>query len=128
MAGIQHDHLTTDAHAEIDSALSELSLHDVVIPRPAEVRGYLLRFPDIVGVARSAAIAASRRLGAKAQLSLELYRDPEIADEYLTIYVRQERYDDSILETIDEISATHEEALAAKSGWLLVTTDFGPPI
>lgn len=112
----------------VEALLSEVCARGIRIPRPAEVRGYLLRFPDIVGVVRAAAMAAWARLGTKAQLSLELYRDPEIAHEYLTLYARQQHYDDSILEMIDEVSADHEEALTGTAGWLLVTTDFGPPI
>jgi hypothetical protein len=59
---------------------------------------------------------------------LELYRDPEIDDEYLTLYVRQRRYDaDKLLEEIEDLRAGSQAALRETSGWLLVTTDFRPP-
>ena len=58
------------------------------------------------------------------QLSLEVYHDPEIEDEYLTLYVRQADYDEHVLSTIEDIRAGYEGELAGRSGWLLVTTDF----
>ncbi len=49
---------------------------------------------------------AAECFGEQVQLSLEVYRDPEIRDEYLTLYVRQENYDDEqLFNTIDEVSA-----------------------
>ncbi|HKV40380.1 MAG TPA: hypothetical protein VJX67_14300 [Blastocatellia bacterium] len=60
-------------------------------------------------------------------LSLDLYHDPEIDDQYLVIYVRQPHYEPDILDQIDLVSEVFSEDLAALSGWLLVTTDFRPP-
>ena len=99
---------------------------EVEIPQLAEVRDYLLRYPDMMDVLQSVCRTASEELGACSRLSLEVYHDPEIEDEYLTLYVRQESYNEQILDRLERIYAEYEEELAERSGWLLVTTDFRP--
>ncbi|MDD5309205.1 MAG: hypothetical protein PHU25_17975 [Deltaproteobacteria bacterium] len=63
------------------------------IPQPDEIRVYLALFPDPADLAADLCAAAAQRFGDRAQVSLELYRSREFDDEYLTIYVRQERYE-----------------------------------
>jgi hypothetical protein len=121
-------HGSASVTPQVETLLTELSLRGIRVPRPSEARGYLVGHPDILDLVRCVAIDASERLGSTAQLSLELHQDPEIAYQYLVLYVRQECYDDGILETIDEILAPHEAALVATSGWFLATTDFKPPV
>lgn len=111
----------------IEAVLSWLRSIDIVIPKPAAVRSYLLRYPDMTHLLSSVCKLARERFEMHTQLSLEVYQDSEIEDEYLTLYVRQENYDEQILDIIESISAAYEEAVAGKSGWLLVTTDFRPP-
>jgi hypothetical protein len=67
------------------------------------------------------------RGGSSSQLSLEVYRDPEIQDEYLTLYIRQSQYDESISKLIDEITVECQEYFSDSERWLIVTTDFRPP-
>lgn len=122
-----HSQNSTDVTSEIEAALSRLGSEGIVIPQPATVRDYLLRYPDIADLLPSVSKVARDRLGMRTQLSLEVYRDPEIDDEYLTLYVRQDNYDEHILDLIESISAEYEDKLAGRSGWLLVTTDFRPP-
>jgi hypothetical protein len=66
--------------------------------------------------------------GHNSQISLELYHDPEIHDEYLTIFVRQEEYEPDIIDKIDAICREYEQGLAGIDGYLLVNTDFQPPM
>lgn len=112
---------------QIEKALFLLSSRKFNFPQPNEVRDYLLRYPDMTDLALSVCAAVSARFGAYAQLSLEVYHDPEIEDEYLTLYVRQQDYAENLLDGLEEISEEYEEELAERTGWLLVTTDFGPP-
>jgi hypothetical protein len=65
--------------------------------------------------------------GSGEELSLELYRDPEFADEYLTLYVRQVAYDSNVMDRIERVGQSHAAALEQVSGTLLITTDFRPP-
>jgi hypothetical protein len=91
------------------------------------VRDYLDRYPDITHLLPSVCSVTRERFGIGTRLSLEVYHDPEIDDEYLTLYVRQKHYDKQIMKTIEDIWATYDEELAERSGWLHVTTDFRPP-
>jgi len=113
--------------SKIEEVLSELSLIPILIPQPAEVRSYLLSYPDIANLLPPVCEMARERFGKFVQLSLEVYHDPEIEDEYLTLYVRQEHYDEQIMDEIEEICAAYETALIDTTGWFLVTTDFRPP-
>ncbi len=119
-----------DETAEIKGVLERVRDRGIEMPQRLAVRGYLQRHPDIVAVVESAsAIAAAHVKGAKhkTELSLERYRDPEIEDEYLALYVRSEAYDASVREMIRSISESVRPELRGKSGWLVVTTDFQNP-
>ncbi|HUW57877.1 MAG TPA: hypothetical protein VMZ92_14650 [Planctomycetota bacterium] len=99
----------------------------VRIPRPADVRQYLLRYPDLTSLLPRMSNRTWQVFRERAQLSLEVYRDPEIEDEYLALYVRQESYGPDIMDMIRAVLGAFHKDLAEKSGWILVTTDFAPP-
>lgn len=111
----------------VEESLNILRSLNVAIPQPALVRDYLIRHLDMTGLLVPICDAARQRFGARAQLSLEVYRDPEIEDEYFTLYVRQKKYDEDMLRQIKEIRKYYAEILAGKTGWFLLTTDFQPP-
>ncbi|MEW6202373.1 MAG: hypothetical protein AB1546_10375 [bacterium] len=97
------------------------------IPIPNEINDYFRRFPDMKEITRSICIRVSEYFDKNTELSLELYRDPEIEDEYLTLYVRQVEYDEEISDKINSISVEYADKLTKKSGWIIVTTDFKHP-
>lgn len=113
---------------ETATVLRTLSSKRTVIPQPDAVQAYLTQYPDIRAVMQTICRTATVRFGEQVQLSLEVYRDPEIQDEYLTLYIRQDHYDEQLLTTIDGLSAECESLLMNTSGWLLVTTDFCSPV
>lgn len=113
--------------SQIAEVLNWLLENQIMLPQPDEVRDYLLHYPDTTDLLRPVCKATRRQFISDVQLSLEVYHDPEIEDEYLTLYVRQRRYDEDIMKRIKEIRAKHEKMFAGKSGWLLVTTDFRSP-
>ncbi len=117
----------TIAALPIEPTLERLCAQGIRIPRPAEVRDYLTHYPDVIAVAGKACEAASALFAGQAELSLELYVDPEIDDRYLTLYVRQNTYDPNIMEMIGRVQEGYDCELDASSGWFLVTTDFQPP-
>jgi hypothetical protein len=112
---------------QIAKALDDVAATGVLIPGRADISNYLLRHPDttawLVGLAR----AAREQLPPNAQLSLELYRDPESDDAYLTLYFRQRKYTPGLMDRADAIMAQFEHEIEACSGWILLTTDFHPP-
>lgn len=101
--------------------LSEL---DVVISRPEGVTGYLERHEDLAEVVSLACRCAREEFGDQAELSLELYHDPEIADGYLTLYVRLPVYEKQLLNQLDNVRSRYRDLLADRSGWFHVTTDY----
>ena len=111
----------------IATAINFLRKIKVFIPEYNQVHDYLLRYPDMIDILPLVCKKATEKWEEKIQLSLEVYHDPEIEDEYLTLYVRQKDYDENIMDQIKEIRAIYEEMLIEKNGWFLMTTDFKPP-
>jgi len=119
----------SDLTAVVQSTISELQRMGIYVKKSNEIHEYLLQFPDIMEATKRISKASRQRFPG-AQLSLEIYRDPEIEDEYLVLYIRFREYDEPIrkrlLQGIEDIEAAHEQYLVGKQGWLLVTTDFQP--
>jgi len=96
-------------------------------PHPSEVVHYLLQHRGFYDVVLLACVLTEEKFGRDSQISLELYSDPEIDDQYLTIYVRQKMYESDIMEKIDAICEDYTKVMDIDLGYLLVTTDFQPP-
>ena len=97
-------------------------------PNPGGVVNYLRANPGLYDAVLYACMLTEEAFGRRAQITLDVYSDPEIEDEYLTIYVRQHQYDPDIMEQIDAICDQYEAALGDQQGWIVVTTDFRPPV
>jgi len=115
--------------ADIEQSL--LLLRDYlgfVFPNPGGVVNYLRANPGLYDAVLYACMLTEEAFGRRAQITLDVYSDPEIEDKYLTIYVRQHQYDPNIIEQIDVICDQYEAALGDQQGWIVVTTDFRPPV
>src|SRR5437870_1581230 len=99
----------------------------IVIPDRKAVRAYLKRHADLAANLPAVCEAAREEFGSEVQLSLELYRDPEIHDQYLTLYIRLDAYDSATMARVDRVNEKFERRLERASGYLLLTTDFRPP-
>ena len=106
------------------AVLSALALQAVNVPKVEGVRAYLSKHADMFALVTKVAQAARALLQPATALSLENYHDPEFADEYLTLYVKQENYDENFWQKIETLRASYEAELAGLSGWLQVTADF----
>ena len=111
--------------ARVDALLEGVG-KDALLTNTPRIREYLLQFVDLAEVVPHAVEAAKQHFP-EAQLVLEVYRDPEIDDEYLALYVRLSRYDDTVMERIAAAEAEYLDRLAGKSGWIQLTTDFRTP-
>jgi hypothetical protein len=113
--------------AGLSAVLKQLSSEKIDVPKRREVLSYMTRHKQLAKLLP--AIGAQIRLafGPEAELSLEIHRDPEIDDRYLTLYVRQETYDSRIMEKIEAESRQFNDRLEQVSGYLLFTTDFRRP-
>ncbi len=117
----------TDVTFQMEVALKQILKMEVAIPHPTTVRDYLLSYSDITSLIQPVCQMARKHLGKDTHLSLEVYRDQEIEDEYLALYVRQDIYDNRLMDKIEEVCVEYENMLSGKSGWFIVTTDFRPP-
>lgn len=118
--------VTSSLVAEIDALLAQIDHLGVVLGNQGEIRDYLLQFPDLIEVIPQAVRATLTHFPA-AQLFLEVYSDPEIHDQYLVLYVRVQKYDESILQGIEEAEGEYLDLLSDKEGWLQLSTDFRKP-
>jgi len=111
---------------DIYRVIKSLLLMGIDIPQIDDVVEYLLEFPDMILTTERIARRVCRELYNSAQLSLEVYRDPEIEDRYLVLYARFPKYDESTIEKIEAVENEYIDLLVGKRGWLLLTTDFRP--
>jgi hypothetical protein len=116
----------TSVFSEVESVMRWLIEEQVRLRDAQRIRDYIVEFPDLIEVVPQAVRAAKRHLP-EAQLILEVYRDPEIEDRYLALYVRLPRYDEKVMERIEAAESEFLDRLAGAEGWLQLTTDFGKP-
>ena len=105
---------------------SSLASSAIEIRHAAEVRAYLDQHPDMYGVMEEICKGARQEFGPEAFITLQVYRDPEIDDEYLLLRVRLRSYGPDMTQRIRSVSAPYESDLYDKSGSVIVTTDFRP--
>ena len=99
---------------------------EVRIENPNPIREYLSQFTGLLDVIPKAVNAAKKHFP-EAQLVIDVYRDPEIADCYLVLYIRLKHYDDSVMERLEKAEAEFLTHLVSKRGWIQLTTDFREP-
>ena len=98
----------------------------ILNPGSARTRAYLKSHPDLAAILPAACSEARKEFGEEAELTLDVYRDPEIDDHYLRLAVRLPSYDETIMARIEQVLQPFEAELSNASGYLLVTTDFRP--
>ena len=130
-SGPEFEELVEDTYSEkpfkVENTLGMLMSKGIVIPKPAIIIDYLSEYPEMIDLMSSACMKAKETFDEDTELSLEYYSDPEIDDGYVTLYVRQAKYDEHILDIIDDIRTAYEYELSSKSGWFHITTDFQKP-
>ncbi len=115
---------TLSALYQIEITLSQLRSMSVMIPEVAAVREYLYHYLELLDILPYVSQLARQNFGPEAQLSLEIYRDLETDDAYLTLYIRLDKYDKSTMKRIKEIRREYRGLLAEIAGEFLLTTDF----
>ena len=107
--------------------LKRLTALNVLIPHQEEILRYLDEYAPLGKPLVRICAKLVQEFGTDVELSLELYKDPEIDNRYLSLYVRLEKYDTDILQRIDTATKPFDKQLEKAPGYLLVTTDFRRP-
>ena len=93
----------------IETELEWLDDNEVEFEELAEIRDYLLRFPDLLDLIPEVCTTVVQRFGKDAQLSLKVHRDPGLEDGLLALYVRLKQYDDQVMDKIEDIRLEYSE-------------------
>jgi hypothetical protein len=113
--------------SDVADHLAKVSSYRVSVRDGRGVRDYLERHPDLARLLPSVCERARQEFEPPDELTIQLYRDPELKDEYLTLYIRQPHYLADILARIERLSDAFGEQLERTSGYLLLTTGFVSP-
>lgn len=108
---------------DITQVLRKLSEKEVFLRNTNYIRKYLLKFPDIINVLQLTVNMLIKQFP-NAQLIIDMYRDPEINDNYLVIYIRMKRYNKHFTKQLESVEAKLLDLLSNRTGWLQITTDF----
>lgn len=92
-----------------------------------EINEYLRKNPEIRKAIDIGCREALKEFMKDAQVSLEMFFDPESDYSYPTIYIRQKNYEENILDRIDKVTETIIPYIGGNKGWLIITTDFQFP-
>jgi hypothetical protein len=103
------------------------NIYGVAMDQMPNICKYLTKHRDMISVIDTAVINAKRLFDEKTELSLEMYYDIDSEEQNLTLYVRQENYEEDVMRKIDMICDIYEPEMENKSDWFLVTTDFQFP-
>ncbi len=104
-----------------------LDEHDIIMPETADLAAYLLAHEQLATLLPGICLDARQALGPDVELSLEVYKDPEVDDRYLTLYARKERYEPDILERLQAVNERFCQRLEGVPGYFLLATDFSRP-
>jgi hypothetical protein len=110
--------------SEVAQGLASSSIR---LSSPDGVSSYLAGHTELARLLPEICRVVRRELGPRVELSLELYKDPEVDDRYLTLYVRMERYEPNIMDHLQEVSSRFDSSLEAVPGYFLLATDFSRP-
>ena len=127
----QRHHRTGASHGARPRSASKafkalLAREGIDVPIPTDVLAYLRSHRRLATLVPQVCSQARKEFGPDAELILKLYRDPEIKDRHLSLYVRLRAYDDTVLQRMDRVSAHFADELCSASGFLVITTDLRP--
>ena len=107
------------------SIVTTLDSYGFEVSGQEAVQLYLSNHPDMLDPTFQICLGLRHEFGNTASLSLELYRDPEIEDQHLIVYVRLPHYPTDVVARIDSVvDRCADLADALRS--ILATTDFRP--
>jgi len=113
-----------ESHPVAPTRLNAVGIH---IPQPQDIDRHLSAYPGLEVQLNQILKEATERFPAQTtELSLELYRDPELNEKYLTLYVRAPEYSDQTMGEIETFSDQINSRFPRLNARFLITTDFQP--
>jgi hypothetical protein len=107
--------------------VQRLAEHKIVLSDAQEVSLYLTHYPQLAQLLPKICAEIRQALGWEVELSLDVYKDPEIDDRYLTLYARKQKYEPDILDRLQAVSESFNHRLEEVPGYFLLATDFSAP-
>jgi hypothetical protein len=123
-------HTASSRKIEADEAsgiLQRLAGYGILVPKAPDVAAYIGQYVQLAQLLPNIGAEVREALGPQVELTLELYKDPEVDDRYLTMYVRKEQYEADIWDHLQSISERFNNQLEEVPGYFLLTTDFSRP-
>jgi len=105
---------------KLDALFEWLLREGVHLANADEVYNYIIQFPGVVAAILGAVRAAKKHFP-EAALMLDVYRDPEIEDAYLRLYIKIDRDERRIDERMDKVESAFIDLLSDTRGWLQLT-------
>ena len=115
-------------YGQSEEILRRLIEKRTLIENAEAVRDYFIVHAGVELQLFAAIESVCCNLGSKAECYLKVYHDPEISDEYLTLYVRNVEYPSNFMEVLDHIQEVSNAFRRESTGYVLVTTDFVTPV
>ncbi len=108
----------------VEGVLGYLGSLNITTNRTSDIKDYLYSHPDMVNFVKRISETTRDYFGDSAYLTLELYKDPEIDDKYLTLLINDRNAPGLILDKIYKIIEGYEKDFSELSGWLMLGPDY----
>jgi len=106
--------------------LKKIGDDGIYVHKLTDVRKYLLLFPQISELIFRACHRLIQQFQNEAQIVVDFYKDPEIKDEYIIIFVKSDCWDNAKIDVLEEISREFIEALTDVQGWFIIMPYYKP--
>jgi len=106
----------------VDNLMKWLENH-VDIKSQKQIKYYLSVYRDLIDLIPKAVSIAKKHFP-ESHIVIDVYKDPEIEDSYIILYIRLDQYDESFIERLATAESEFLPLLANKKGWIQLSTDF----
>ncbi len=111
---------TESTIVEVNRIFNVLRSLKVELKRPKEIEAYLTRHFNLTYIIRDICWKILKESRFQLSLSLELYRDPEISDSYLTLWISGGEFE-TVSRLIERLYDKYAKDFQKTCGWLLMT-------
>jgi hypothetical protein len=113
----------TSIERRIEKNLQTLEKYGFYLEHIEDIKEYLLDYSDMIELIPVIANIIKSNFPDN-QVVFDIYKDPEIDDRYIVIYVRSKSYDELFMKKLEDVESEFLDYLVDKKGWIQLTTDF----